>query len=388
MKNINLKDSILGIFLLFVPCLLHAQDKKNIVEYGSFYELKQYSSDKPQGWNISSNFYGVKEGDMWKRPGSSDNRSLRLQPDKQYVVSTNLNGMPNILLVEPGAEYELAIWAKDVSYDPSGANRMNVNFDWYAEKEPGTSLSSVMSEKVGQTMEMTTEWKCYKTNVKIPPFANSAALKLTFLTNGSMLLLDDITMVKTKGPSFDEVLPPMGVKKTAYQHEIEVSWLPSTDEDVTWQAQLDDGKIIDLGKKNSLTFKRLVAGQSYVVSIWGVKGNSLSEKVVEKISTVPFEYAENDIRRIPYLKTISDDGYCWRYLKLYFYELYKLDATITYKQDGKTITPNEEGVLELSWKPTVSEYYDKAELEIMIDEGGGKKWTLTYQLMVSKDLEN
>ena len=386
MKNINMKYKLVCLILAMYSASVWAQEK-DIVEYGSFYQLKTGSSDKPEGWYISSNYYGVKEGDNWMRPGSTDNRSLRLQPDKKYIVQTNYQGKQNILMVQPGAEYQLSIWAKDTYEDTSGPNKMLFEIGWFAEDNANNVYQEVHAEEVGSIMQLSTDWKCYKHTVKVPAYANSASLKIKFLTYGSMILLDDVSMVKTKDAEVVEVHPPFGVQHRAFQHEVEVDWLPAEDKDVEWQAQVNGGDILSLGKQNSLALKRLKPGEKQNISIWGVKNGKQSAKVLVETSTKPFRYAQDDPMRIPYLSTIRDDGSCWRYLKTYFNELHNMDAAITYRQNGKLIEPDGNGVLLLHWEPSVSEYYDRTELEVTIDEGNGAKWTLTYQLTVSKDEE-
>lgn len=376
----------LAFVFLLLPYWAQAQEKKNIVEYGDFSRLKPNGSFA-EGWYTSSNSYDSRQGDFWIRPGSSDDRCIRLQPRNGYVLNTNLGGNENLLEVEPGAEYELTVWVKDCNEDSSN-NRFDILFDWYAEKGFDEKYRPLVSGEKVKTLTVSFEWQAYRVKVKVPDHIHSAALKLKFLTYYSRMLIDDISMVKTKDAEGGQVAAPIGIKTRAFQHEIEVSWSPVADKTVHWHYQTDGGEIVNLKAETFFILEKLPAGEKRVITIWGVKEGKVSPKVVREVATESFSKGEDDPDRIPYLRTISSSGTCWRYLKTYYNELYNLDARFTYRQNGKEIVPDSNGILNLDWKPTVSEFFDKTELEVTVDEGEGKTWTLTYYLSVSKDPVN
>ena len=388
-----MKYSIYRCCLLLVVLVMSlngatAQDKTNIVEYGDFSKKKEYKSF-PEGWSLPGSVYSdYKNNKSLCRPGSKDSFCLLFQPQNNVVLGSNLYGNQNILKVEPGAEYEVTIWAKDHSEDSSGSNRFEVEFDWYAESEPNYEHVPIRRGVKVKSFSVSLDWKSYTAQVKVPDGIHSAALKVRFKSYGSMIYMDDISMVKTKKGETGGVPKPSSIKINPSQHEIEMSWSAVSDKTVRWKYQLEGGKEVDLGIQTNLVLERLNAHTTYKISIWGEKNGKQSQKEVKQITTAPFKYAENDPQRVPYLRSVNAAGTCWKHLKTYFNELYDLNATITYKQNGKIIVPDENGVLNLEWKPTVSEFLDKTTLEVTIDEGNDKKWTLTYYLSVSKDPVN
>ena len=387
-KNIYRCCLLLVILVMSLNEAAMAQDKTNIVEYGYFSKKKDYKNF-PEGWNLPGSVYSdYKNNKSLCRPGCQDSYCLLFQPQNNIVLESNLNGNTNILKVEPGAEYKIAIWAKDHSNDSSGSNRFDVEFDWYAESEPNYDYKPISRGNKVKSFTVSLDWESYTANVKVPDGIHSATLKLRFKSYGSMIYIDDISMVKIKNGETGGVPKPSGVKVNPSQHEVEMSWSAISDKAVHWKYQLEGGKEVDLGIQTNLVLEKLNANTTYKISIWGEKDGKQSQKEVKQITTAPFKYAEHDPLRIPYLRSINAAGTCWKHLKTYFNELYDLNATITYKQNGKIIVPDENGILNLEWKPTVSEFLDKTTLEVTIDEGNDKKWTLTYYLSVSKDPVN
>lgn len=168
---------------------------------------------------------------------------------------------------------------------------------------------------------------------------------------------------------------PANLEFTAHQHEIDLRWDEPEDEVDSWRIVLGD-KVFETSRRN-YTIDGLEADTSYEVEVYAIKDGVDSEPVTQTIKTAAMRFGVDDLRRIPYLRTVSVQGKCPELLPLYYNDLAHLKAKISYKLNGKEITP-ERNHIRLNPNSV------RETLEININEGEGKEWRIIYYLHVKK----
>lgn len=167
---------------------------------------------------------------------------------------------------------------------------------------------------------------------------------------------------------------PSGVRSKAYQHEVELSWATAP-EGTTWRVEVDGRSLTT--DTNSCTLERLEAGRDYEIDIYAVQAGVESAPVRERVRTQVLGRAIDDLGRIPYLRTVSVQGKCPQQLPLYYNDLANANAQISYKLNGRVVTP-------VNSRIGLDPDSVRETLEINIDEGEGRVWRIIYYLHVKK----
>ena len=155
---------------------------------------------------------------------------------------------------------------------------------------------------------------------------------------------------------------------------MELSWNAITEKDAGYRIIMN-GKELAVTKATSYVAEHLQPGTSYTFSVQSVKGadtSNPSKPITQQTQRMNMGVDEEG--RIPYLYTIREVGTCPRTLRLYYHDLADPNAKITYRIDGKPVTPTDGNIV----------FPDKGMhfLQIEIEETPDRKWEIEYKLNV------
>lgn len=298
-------------------------------------------------------------------------------------VDGNLVTNANYIPVTPGSGYTLSFWYK-VDDKATKYARLGVRFDWVkadGSAEPSTPQNN--GALLPQRTLNSTTWKQETFVFTAPATADVRKLGLMLrLTNtdGDPILFDDISLIETSpaAPPAPPAPPapavPTELKATnKFQRELELSWAAGT-AGTTWELQVDNASPIEISK-NSHTLEDLDPNTSYAIKVRAKANNVASEWTsVLNVQTADYTERPESATRVPHLHTISEEGACQKKLLLYYNDLVNKAATISYKVDGISITPQGK---TLTFPKT-----GKQVLSIEIAESSEKVWTLEYNVNV------
>ncbi|WP_018360091.1 fibronectin type III domain-containing protein [Porphyromonas macacae] len=384
-----MKKIVLALALgcLLIPKNLLAQEDKNLWYNPGFELFRKNHPEKLDRWIIPETIVGLKPNPP--------------------IVKDNPHGGKNCIEITPGGqEGRLGMYDKDWDFDQkyeakdgdtfilSYWHRGNlskaslpVEIRYYNAAGGYNSLGSKTIEnsvvKPGNNWQKhTVVIKVSKSDLRPEKQGEEIAFidiklrlpsSITFGKKPGSIFLDDFSLVK-KAVEPDVNLNTPVVKENAFQREIELSWSKEDDREVSFEVVVDGRAPITV-KESHYILTGLTPKTSYKVKVRAVKGKHHSEYSRElNIKTDSFNKEDNDITRLPYLRTLNKIGTAPRTLNLFYYDLYNASANFTYWIDGVKVTP--EGYqLKFPRK-------GKQELKILIDEGADKVWTLTYNLDV------
>ena len=182
-------------------------------------------------------------------------------------------------------------------------------------------------------------------------------------------------MVQTSaGNTDDRLAPPENLKAKTQQRELELSWLPTAEPEVSYEVKVN-GKVTGTTTGTNFVVTQLAPGTSYNIEVVTLKNNTRSAKAATlNTATEALTHAVNDENRIPYLYKVRENGTCPRALPLFWKELADANAKITYWVDDQQQEPTDGRLLF----PKSGEHF----LHILIVESDGREWELDYQLNV------
>lgn len=355
-----MKKNILWLFLfLWTPSMLKAQlCNDNIVPNGGFEEFT--SMGKPVGWYITTVLFPDKTED--KRPGSTGRYALKVYANGGTIKLVE-NGEDNVLNVKEGNSYILSFWHKS----SNAGNKIQVSFSWYQDL-------TWKGRKRYDEVATATDWKKEEILVHVPGGGiNKAGLMFRIYSGQGDIVLDDVCMIEAENQGGS--LPiPKNFEGKAYQREIELTWDKAAEPDMEWEVFVDAERVAKVNT-DFYTLENLDPGNNYKVKIRSVKGQEYSDYTEEiNFKTRSLEKAVDSDERIPYLRTIRNDGVCTKELKLYYLDLAEKEAKISYKIDGVPVIPKN-GMLKFSKE-------GRSILEIKIEETPERIWNITYRLAV------
>ena len=192
---------------------------------------------------------------------------------------------------------------------------------------------------------------------------------------GGFIVIDDIEMVQTSAGNTDNRLaPPENLKAKTQQRELELSWLPTAEEQVSYEVKVN-GKVTGTTTGTNFVVTQLAPGTSYNIEVVTLKNNTRSAKAATlSTATEALTHAVNDENRIPYLYKVRENGTCPRVLPLFWKELADANAKITYWVDDQQQEPTDGRLLFTK----SGEHF----LHILVVESDGREWELDYQLNV------
>ncbi len=183
--------------------------------------------------------------------------------------------------------------------------------------------------------------------------------------------------IKNQAEGF--VPAPKNVLTEIYQREIVLKWNSSETDRVQWEVVVNDGPPL-IAEENKFIVEGLEPNTNYHIKIRAVKNDEYSAYVtVDGIRTKPLERGVDDIRRIPYLRTLATQPYMYgsipQTIGLFYNELAVKDAKITYRVDGKVLKPDG-SYLTFPKK-------GRQKLTVVIEETTDRIWELIYNLNVT-----
>lgn len=354
------------IFLLAIMQAEAQSTKGNILSNGEFEQWDR--PGKPTGWRIEESLFPEKVEDS--RPGGSGTYALKV-----YLNDFSIFLDPDVS-VQPEKKYTISFWYKgNINY-----NDIKLSVLW----KKGWQIKKRDYDFIVATTDKD-EWLEAKGVITSPADIDAMSIKVRMQAESrGHVIFDDFTVVPEGGdePSEPALEAPQNLKIAAHQGEMEISWDKVDDAEVTWEVTFDD-EVVATTPENSFVKTNLAPARNHTVKVRAIKGTTQSNYSELSETTQGMEKGIADTARVPYLRTITPDGNCeGLFLKLYYNELANPAATITYKLDGNTITP-QNNTLEF---PTFSGDYKQFNLEVAIDEGEGRTWNISYPQLVVKKL--
>lgn len=298
---------------------------------------------------------------------------------KTTVVSGELVTDANYIPITPGSGYTLTFWYK-VDQAATKYASLGLRFTWAKADNEEINIPGQNGAMLSTRRLESKEWKQETFTFTAPSNADIRKLGLMLrLTNtdGDPILFDDISLIETS-PAAPPAPPapavPTELKATnKFQRELELSWAAGT-AGTTWELQVGNAEPITLSK-NSHTLEDLEPNTSYAIKVRAKANNVASEWTsVLNVQTADYTERPESAARVPHLRTISEEGTCQQNLLLYYNDLAEKAATISYKVDGISITPQGK---TLTFPKT-----GKQVLSIEIAESSEKVWTLEYNVNV------
>lgn len=325
------------------------------------------------GWVVQKDLSEeVVEG---KRDGGTGTKILKVSAtDGQFVLYESISSRKPIFFKRydaPLKHYNLSFWA-----NPSKAGyAVDVTVRIY---KAGT-LYTQDPKSATKVFTLTPGWKKYEFDFEVPAGYTQGNMEVT-INNGDKagnILFDDFEMYEK-----EEVAPepepeptlstPTGLRATSYQREMDITW--DNVSGVNWEVKLDD-VVLDTISVNRYVLEKLETGKLYKISVRQIKGKEFSDYATINSLTQAMTKRLDAIDRIPYIRTIREDGtLVGLNMKLYYNDLGNKDAKISYYIDGEKVEP----VNNIIKFPKKGIY----KFKVIIEESLQAKWELNYRLIV------
>ena len=325
---------------------------------------------KPQYWYFNSSLSRERT-----KTAHSGNYAIRVFPNGGSFIARDKDFNTHYIKVQPGAEYELSYWYQGTVTKPN----ILVYSDWYK----GEKLVKKDERKAQKDLakDFSNTWKKKTLTFKAPAGVESAALGFYIQSvyedaeAGRYILIDDISMVKTKdGEVLHKPEPPANVRATPQQREMELSWNAVADADASYQVYIN-GNLVATTKSTKFVATALEPGRAYTFNVKTIKGDVASDaSTTVSQTTMPLNFGVDEEDRIPYLYLVREQGTTPRTLPLYYHDLANPNAIIRYWVDGEAFTPTDNTIT----------FASKGEhtLRIEIEETATRKWEIQYKLNV------
>ena len=112
---------------------------------------------------------------------------------------------------------------------------------------------------------------------------------------GRYILIDDISMVKTKdGEVLHKPEPPAKVRATPQQREMELSWNAVADADASYQVYIN-GNLVATTKSTKFVATALEPGRAYTFNVKTIKGDVASDaSTTVSQTTMPLNFGVDE----------------------------------------------------------------------------------------------
>lgn len=345
--------------------------QENLLKNGDFEStwIGSGHNMKPDKWTIATQTSGTKSI-AGKRDGGNGTKVFMAYLSGKGSISQNKINIKN------DESYTLTLWHK--MKDDSN-KKFSIRFNYYDSES-----NWLQDGEVNFTIRQKDKWMQETFVIKIPANTKISTMSMSIsfpYSRDGEVYLDDISLIKsgdsgTTTPDISKPKPekPQIIKTESFQREVTVSWKKSNTEGITYEVK--DGKRVFTNiTETSFTLEKLEPGKSYTIEVCAVKDGVKSDYEKESVKTKALEKPVDSKDRIPYLRTVEPASSCkGRFLKLYYNDLANQDAKISYKLDGKPVQPKD-NTLEF---PAFEGHYKSFQLEIHIDEGGGREWEILY----------
>ncbi len=350
-----MKNSYFILFFLVFISKLTAQN--NLIYNGGFEEL-QYG--RVAGWY----FNNLLAMEVVTNDVHSGNKAVKV-----YATGASFRivkeGEYYALDVNQGKIYELSFWHK-FGLGENKKKLIEPTITWYDEN------NKYLSQTILEKKTSSKEWKQDAYKIIVPSKATKAGISFAIAPDNAIaLIFDDISFIsKDNNPS--TINPPTGIKSKTFQREIELSWdnAPKTE----WEVSVND-EPPSRTATNTYIIEKLEPSKTYSVKIRTIQGSEVSRYSEEiKIHTLSVPYTEESLDRIPYLRTIEENGDCPTTISLYYNDLLGNTDDILYFINGRSVKP-------VKNKLTFPKKGNQT-LKIIVKETQNRQWELQYKLNV------
>lgn len=369
------KHTLSATFLLlatFGTPELQAQTGSNLVPNGGFEEWNSYGRESPKDWYGGNSYLGKQQG---KRTGG----------DGTYVLETYteggsfrlmITGDEHILDVKEGGTYKFSFW-----YNSDQPRKEIVySITWW-------DSAGRLKDKQRFTHRTTNNgWKEVENLVTTPSGKDIAKAGIIFelpAQGANKILFDDVAFIPQNAQQPDLPTPTDLSAKAIHQREITLNWTHTSTEPTQWEIDLNGQTVATGLTKPHHTLEGLDPNSDYRIAVRALRKGQKSPEANLTVRTLPMEKSADSPDRIPYLRTIRDDGRCDRRIKPYWNDLANKNAAITYRFDGKPLLPDADGMLVFP-RSEDGDIWENHILHITVDEGEGRKWRIRYRLSIKK----
>ncbi|WP_172914856.1 fibronectin type III domain-containing protein [Capnocytophaga canis] len=344
-----------------------AQAQENLIPNGGFEEYTP--GKKPKNWSFSNNIF-FRNDDFGNEQARSGQYCPKLYANagQFYVIDDNYSSAA--IDVQEGATYLLTYWYKGT------INRENMELvvSWYNS----SSASPIKRDYKGKVTPKASEWTKREVELTVPIGITKmgVAFVMSRSSGSGYILIDDVSLVYKgeAGGGNTQLSAPTRFQVQTFQREALLSWDKEADPQLQWEVVVD-AQAPQRVVTNSFLVRGLEPETNYTFKVRAVKGANASEYTnhITK-GTQSMQYGINDIRRVPHLRTLNDDGICKQTIDLFYNDLADASARITYFVNGKEVQPNGD---QLTFPQK-----GKQKLKIIIIEAVDRQWEIEYDLEV------
>ncbi|GIM58755.1 carbohydrate binding domain-containing protein [Capnocytophaga canimorsus] len=342
------------IFILFLIVGLVAQAQSNLVPNGGF---ERGSSSRPDNWYFPNGFAYERSSDAHS---GSYAAKIYANAGTFYLHQA---GNTNVIDVEEGAQYVFSYWYKG---GVPGSN-MELYISWYQDAK------LIKRESFGK-VSFSGQWQEREVMLTVPVGINKMGIAFYVSQSRGFINLDDISLVYQGSGGSGEVSVPTGVAVKEYQREIEVRWDKEADRQLQWEVFVND-QSVGKTQTNRFLVTDLEPQKSYRIKVRALRGSEVSDfsKEINSI-TNNMRRSQNDMERVPHLRTLNINGETLQTIDLYYHDLANKNANIQYFINSKQVFPTNN---QISFPKK-----GKQTLKIIIEEAPNMKWELDYYLDV------
>ncbi|GET44740.1 fibronectin type III domain-containing protein [Capnocytophaga felis] len=345
-----------------------AQAQQNLIPNGGFEEY--ISDDKPKNWSFSwgSFFRNDKYGYEQARSGKYCPK-LYANASQFYVIDNNYKSAA--IDVQEGATYLLTYWYKGTMT----RENMELVISWYGS---ANDSNPIKRDSEGKVTPNATEWKKREVELTVPIGVTKmgVAFVMSRSSESGYILIDDVSLVykNDSGGGNTQLSVPTRFQVQTFQREALLSWDKEANPGLQWEVVVGT-QAPQRTATNSFLVRDLEPKTNYTFKVRAVKGGSTSEYTNNITGTTQsMRYDINDVRRVPHLRTLNDDGTCPQTIDLFYNDLADTSAQITYFVNGKKVQPNGH---QFSFPQK-----GKQKLKIIIVEAADRQWEIEYDLEV------
>ena len=353
------------IYILFTLLLLMAADKtvaqeNNVLTQGSF---EQYEGSRFVGWSFpSTTYFDVCTNRQYQRTSNSNACAKIYSRDRAYFDTSD--EIP--VLLNGNKKYAVSIWVKG----QKGRSKLTLSCYLYN----GTQYVGKVDEFC--TVSCTDAWAKTEGEITIPANVDRCNLRVRVSKDGGeFIYIDDITMIEKNTATVVPVLSSDDIEIIRYQRELDVTWKTTGyPKNTQWQVTLNGNKYL-ITSDNKCTIKGLEPSTNNVIGLSSIIGGTISEEIKKEMKTAGLEAGKQSDWRVPFLRTIGEDGRCKQTIDLFYTDLADIRADIHYWLDGVEYTPKDNKLTFTS--------QGEHTLEILIKETDGQEWELYYKVDVT-----
>lgn len=357
------------LLMVFYPIGMSAQESDNLIPNGDFEKFGTgISQDKPVNWFIDKAVFPECE----TRIVHSGSKALRTYLNGASFWANGSDPIPVI----SGNKYQLSFWY----YGKSNRNVV-VTLAWYKGSK---YIQRDVFDNILDKVRAYEEWNEKKREIQVPKGIDGVVISVKLLqeSGDSYIIFDDFTLKSLGTGIVAEIPQPKNLQAVVHQREVELNWENVAVEGMTWEIEMGGktlAKVVrpTLGKP-SFVVDNLQPNTSYTFHVYAVDASGQKSKPAVLSEKTRMLAPREDEDRIPFLRTIKEDGYYNHRLSgihTYFTDLYEEGAVISYWWDGVPVVPDGKW-LAFDHSGNKSDYV----LKVSVKEADGRTWDLEYFL--------